>query len=385
MEQKVTKNISGVLKNVIMNKEDLIKLTRNAFFFFLISLLLNSCSKVQQGYISPTMQYNSTLFVIPKGQVVTSVGITVDGSTVPINVTWVHIYDSAGNVVDSIFKKEYPVTGWKSGYNPKIDTTFAAIFAKLTEVNAPPIEVLPNGGQIRSTNSSLFVPSGKYTVDIQITNKVGTQLLKNAMTLQFNDPVPIETNDATAGQPAVGLLPAGTATALSPFYSTSAYNCPFLQMTVNRFADTPNVVYLKVVDRNGIPFNPKTGELFPRPATGLNPIPPNLQNLQQYAPDFYATSDTAIFIRYPIAPFPIASLGNAYLMYYALKTSSVIIDSTSTWSSNPNYDFYKGTSDSHYLGTYPLNKYDFYVRIPMRIQIPGAYIITEKVLNVTHR
>jgi hypothetical protein len=44
-----------------------------------------------------------------------------------------------------------------------------------------------------------------------------------------------------------------------------------------------------------------------------------------------------------------------------------------------------GTSDSHYKGVYQDDRYNYYIRIPMRVQVPGAYEIAIKILNTTHR
>jgi hypothetical protein len=72
-------------------------------------------------------------------------------------------------------------------------------------------------------------------------------------------------------------------------------------------------------------------------------------------------------------------------MYYEINASAVTIDSTSAWSGNTAGIFYQGTSDSHYRGTYATGKYDYTIRVPMRIQVPGSYQLTVKILNTTHR
>lgn len=72
-------------------------------------------------------------------------------------------------------------------------------------------------------------------------------------------------------------------------------------------------------------------------------------------------------------------------MYYRLPTQYVRIDSTTAWTTNTAGNFYTGTTDSHYKGTYTNGKYDFALRIPMRIQVPGTYQMNIRLLNVTHR
>jgi hypothetical protein len=162
-------------------------------------------------------------------------------------------------------------------------------------------------------------------------------------------------------------------------------NNPFVEYTITRFADTPNVFIYKLMDKNGVVFNPKAGEIAKRPNAGLNPNPPFLQNLQDYAPDTYSATDTAMVLKYPLVPFPIASLGNGYNMYYCIPSQYVKIDSTTSWASNTAGNFYKGTADSRYKGVYKLDRFDYAYRTPMRIQVPGAYLLQVKLLNATHR
>lgn len=63
----------------------------------------------------------------------------------------------------------------------------------------------------------------------------------------------------------------------------------------------------------------------------------------------------------------------------------VTIDSTTSWPSNSAGNFYKGTSDTHYRGLYKNDLYDYALRIPMRIYVPGSYNLSIKILNTTHR
>ncbi len=72
-------------------------------------------------------------------------------------------------------------------------------------------------------------------------------------------------------------------------------------------------------------------------------------------------------------------------MYYRIPTQYVHIDSTTTWSSNTAGNLYKGTADSHYKGVYKDGQFDYAIRIPMRVQVPGSYEIKIRILNTTHR
>ncbi len=349
-----------------------------------LTLLGAACTKYESGFISPTMQYSVTTFKIIKGRLSSSNSLVSDGSTIPLNVKWTHIYDSTGQVVDTLFKTLHPVGIWTSAYNPATDTTFEKIQAKRSSEDLPPININPKSGVIEANAGTYYLPSGTYTMDLEVSNSAGTQQLKNAMKLVVTDGKALETSPET-GAYSLSRLIANTATGASNGVAFNGNNNPFVIEKITRVSDTPNVVIVRITDKHGTVFNPSKGEIAKRPNSGLNPTPPFLQNLQDYAPDTYKALDTAMYLRFPLVPFPIASLGNGFNMYYRIPTKFVHIDSTSTWAANVGGGYYEDKGDSHYLGSFQDDLYDFAIRIPMRIQVPGSYLIDLKILNVTHR
>lgn len=349
-----------------------------------------SCTKYGNGFLSPTVQYAVNEFSIIRGRIATSYSLITDGSSVPMHVKWVHIYDASGNIVDSIFNKKYPVAIWKAAYDPATDKDYASIIAKRSVTELTPITVNESNGTIEANSGTIYLPVGSYTMDLEVSNAAGSQVLKNIMKINIVDGKTIEISPET-GNFSLSLLKAGTASGAGSAGGNNngvlfnGPNNPFVQYSVTRFADTPNVFIYKIVDKNGVAFNPKNGEIAKRPNSGLNPNPPFLQNLQDYAPDTYLATDTALTLKYPLVPFPIASLGNGYNMYYRIPSQFVVIDSTTSWTSNIAGNFYKGSTDPHYKGTYTLDKFDFAFRTPMRIFVPGAYYLNVKLLNATHR
>ncbi len=349
-----------------------------------------SCTKYGDGFLSPTVQYAVNQFTITKGRIATSYSLITDGSSVPMHVKWVHIYDATGKIVDSLFSKKYLVPVWTAAYNPQTDTNYAKISAKRGIAELTPIVVNESNGTIEANSATIYLPTGSYTMDLEVSNSAGTQVLKNIMQINLVDGKSIELDPET-GSFSLSLLIANTASGAGAAGGNNngvlfnGVNNPFVSYTITRFADTPNIFIYKVMDRNGVVFNPKNGEIAKRPNSGLNPNPPFLQNLQDYAPDTFTASDTAMSLRFPLVPFPIASLGNGYNMYYRIPSQYVAIDSTTSWTSNTAGNFYKGTADTHYKGVYTLGKYDYALRTPMRIQVPGAYYLKVKLLNTTHR
>ena len=346
------------------------------------SAIFVSCTKYGNGFLSPSVQYAVNEFTVIRGRVATSYSLTTDGSSVPMHVKWTHIYDEAGNIVDTLFSKKYTVPVWTSAYDPLVDLTYATIIAKRMDEQLTPIVVNESNGTIEANTATRFLPIGSYAMDVEITNAAGTETLKNIIKITLVDGKDVETSPET-GSFRNQLIAAGGSAGKADMFNGA--NNPFDSFTVTRFADTPNIFILKVTDRFGVPFDPKSGEFAKRPSTGLNPVPPFLQNLEYYAPDTFLATDSTISIKYPLVPFPLASLGNGFNMYYVLPTQHVQIDSTSSWSSNTAGNYYKGPEDSHYKGIYPGGEFDYGLRIPLRIQVPGAYYMNIKILNATHR
>jgi hypothetical protein len=352
--------------------------------------IFSGCTKIGNGFLSPYVTYAVTDFTVIRGRIATSYSIITDGSSIPMHIKWIHIYDSTGKIVDDLFSKEYPVAVWTAAYDPKTDVTFAVITAKRATKNLPPLVVNENNGTIEANAGTLNLPLGSYKMDLQVSNSAGTESLHKIMQVDIVDGPSVGISP-DPGAFSLSLLKAGTAGGAGALgganngVTFNGNNNPFVEYTVTRFADTPNIFIVKVTDRNGVPFNPKAGEIAKRPNSGLNPNPPFLQNLQDYAPDTFTPTDTAMVLKYPLTPFPINSLGNGYNMYYRLPAKYVQIDSTSAWSSNAAGNFYKGTQDSHYLGTYTNDKFDYAVRIPLRIYVPGSYELNIKLLDATHR
>ena len=350
--------------------------------FSLISFseFIGGCTKIQKGYLSPLIRYPLTEVSLVRGRIFTSANLLPDGSSIPLNAKLLHVYDSTGKSVDDIFLKTYPTTIWTAIYDPAVDTTAAQILKKRTTVKLTPISVNERNGSITSNPSSINLPLGSYTIDLQVSNVEGTQILKNILKLNILDGARIETwqYDIIAN----GIALANQARVV---YTFRGSDNPFVITDIKVIADTPNLVIFKFVGRDGVPFNPITGEVKKRPRSGLNPVPPFLQNLQDYQPDTYVATDTSISVKFPLTPFPIVSMGNAFMMYYNIKASAVNIDSTSSWGGSQAGMYYQGTSDPHYLGQYTAGKYDYSVRIPLRIYVPGTYEVTIRMLNMNHR
>jgi len=328
---------------------------RRLFFyitpFIVLLAVIYSCKKTANGFLSPYIHYEQDPIKIPKGRAFLSAGLNGDGTSLPFSAKVVHYYNKAtGAIVDTLFAHTFPVQIWTGLYNPKTDTTLQLIDAKLKTVNIPGIAVNPASGQIVANFGALKLPAGEYQFDLEITNETGTRLYPKIGDFILQDTT---TYDAV---PAIGtqydkLFEVGNESV------TKTAGLPTL--TITRVADTPNIVTLKFLDKNGTPFDPKKGEVQRRPGTGVNPNPPYLQTLQDYAIAYHVT-DQAMIFQFPFTPFPLNSLGNLFNIYYRIPTQYVHIDGQpdGKWSLNP--------------------------RFPIRIYVPGSYLITMQFPDVTH-
>jgi hypothetical protein len=315
------------------------------------ALVINSCTKYQKGFLSPNVQYLAGLYTIPKGRPFSSDALDPDGSSIPMNVQLLHIYDSAGRTMDSVLLKPYSVTTWTSIYDPTTDTTVTQIEAKQQVQQLAGIDINPVSGVIQGNFATINLPAGTYTLDEKISNVAGSLTLRNIVKISLIDTTDFDT-DPSLGTTEETLFMVGnesvTHTAAKPI------------LTVTRVADSPNVVILKMVDKNGVPFDPKTGEIGKRPNSGLNPDPPYLECFENYTAS-YTYTDTAMLFYYATVPFPFSSIGNGYNLYYRIPTQ---------------YFSVAGYPD----GTYSANP-----RLPFRVWVPGAYEIIMQFPDLTHK
>lgn len=318
------------------------------FSFF----VLCSCTKYEKGFLSPYFQYPLGTYTINKGRAFKSDAINPDGSSLPFKTKLIHVYNEAGEVVDDIFFKSYPVSVWSSAYNATLDSTFALISAKRIEQQLPAIRINESNGVIEANAASINLPAGKYAFDVEVSNNIGVKLYEKIVSVILVDAAPYESSPTLAAT-SEAIIMVGNESS-----SVGLGALPVL--TVTKTADNPWVINVKIVDKNGVPFNPLAGEIIKRPNTGLNPNPAFLQNLQDYTRSYEPTA-TEMKFPYAVTPMPIASLGNGFNMYYRIPTQFVSIDGRAN-------------------DTYSCN-----VRFSFRAWVPGTYDLVLKIPNVTHR
>jgi hypothetical protein len=362
-------NIPGLLnKKLIMKKK-----TKYIILAGIVLLAgsFNACKKVQTGFLSDFVHYASNPLRVKPGVYQMSAGVLSDGSTPPFKISILDIRDKATGQTAKEFFTENDVDIWKSPYDTTKDTTLALIMAKRTVVKKLPLEVSPQSGSLIFNQSTSFVPSGNYELDLQVENVNGKKVYKNVCEIIMEQTPPdVEyinvpyflaidnVSEATVNfahqnewiNPAIG-------------QSTSAL------LKITRLANSPNQIVFKIKDKNGALIAPAEYKKRPSGSSFLN----------NYSSFSYKTTvtDTAVLYDYAQAPFPDPYFNgnpNAYYRIEAKNFASIDTADTRNWAP-PGQTPY---------GTWSKFPVKTYVRFNTKINKPGKYLY-ELMLKVTRK
>lgn len=284
-----------------------------------IALISYACSKKpQEGFLGNRFFYLANPFVGIKGRVTTSTPLQADGSTQPITVKLLSVRNRAGQVTD-VLSKEYEIPIYKGEVTP-LDSTPQLLAVKLGTAMYRPFNVNPLGGRLELTPATALVDTGTYDFDIEVSNVRGSRVVNNIAQVR--------------------ITPSVSSQLIRQFANTSAPNQETAFTTQGTFSTTierragPNQIIIRFLDRNGVAFNPRTGQVLPRVGTTAAPR----FVFKQFAPYFpEVVNDTAFIYQYPekTPTFPLYALNNAYLSSYRIPAEF----NTLNQNINPEFAF----------------------------------------------
>ncbi len=304
---------------------------RNIIFILgLITVIVvgYSCSKIEKGFLSGNVRYvNGTIYVQRGMAYVASDRIETDGSTPPFSYKLLNLRDKeTGQPAPEEFFTEYEVQMFKSGmvFNAQTDTTVALLDAKREVVMTPPMVFNEVSGQLVFNRSSSNLPLGSYTFDIEMTNPKATRLFENMGEISVVEPTVDDMFEVTY-QAATG------SDASETFFTTTAP-----QLSCTRISTEGARVILKIVDKNGVPFNPSAGEVIRRGDR------PTFESHVKFNP--VMETDTALICDYEVSPFPLTNYDDGstdwgYLIYYRIPKEYAIVDGLQNVNVNPVFGF----------------------------------------------
>ncbi|MEO6070978.1 MAG: hypothetical protein ABIN57_08625 [Chitinophagaceae bacterium] len=319
-------------------------------FAAIISVLFfSSCKKIPEGYLSENIRYQYPTIEVERGvvKIANENLIFPDGSTLPLNVKLLDIRDKAtGKHADAWFRS-YDSYRFISPLTAT-DTTMELFNKRIEYGKFPPFDFVASGGYFRFNTGTKNVPVGEYEFDLEVSNVKGTKQILNAATIVVKEPIPYVIDQA-------GTV-LGTAKDGTP--ATHAYLAQSQRtVTVEKLGDGKNQVFLKIVDKNGKPFNPKTAIQNRLLADGsvLNDFTTfSLFDKTQY-------TDSTMSYNFGIPPYPFKNApANSKYMYLWIPAQYVEIDQFPS-ATNP--------------------KAALTVRVRIDIKVEGTWLITIKALN----
>lgn len=312
-------------------------------------LTVFACKKVDNGFLSDYIRYEELPIEVPQGRTYVSYALNPDGSNKPSKIKLLNVYNKiTGENVNDLFFKKYETMVWTAFYDPKIDTTLELINDKRKDSLVYPISINESSGQLEANHTTINIPVGEYEFDLQVSNSAGTKIYP-----KIGEFILIEKPEFEIPDPR-------TSVAMKVGDETSTVTLPGGKIEVKRIGDEDKII-VRIVDKNGTPFNPEKGEISRRPQPGTGGG--WLQTMQDYALSHQLYEDRMEFV-YGVSPFPLSSLGNGFNYYYRIPAQYVTYDED--------------------LGI-PDDMYSCNARFSFRAFFPGTYEITVIVDSVTKR
>ncbi|HTI07963.1 MAG TPA: hypothetical protein VL832_05390 [Puia sp.] len=318
------------------------KSTYKYFGLFLATgSLLAACSKVPSGYLSEQIRYPDNPIQIQKGMVVETNPIDNDGSSGPVTYELLDIRDATTHQhADSVYKNQGRYV-FIAQFDPTTDTTVALLNSKRKLIQAPCFDFNAHTGAFDFYGTTVNVPSGTYEYDVKASNESGSKIYKNIATFTLYDGLPYEI-DAGGG---------------AWFQDGTTANGDIGQplVTIQRISTDGDRVILKIVDKNGTPWNPANNEFISRGDRS------DFKTFARFHP--LIVTDTSLACDFEVTPFPLVQGAQGYTIYYRIPSQFARLDpglaptSARIYSVNPRFTF--------------------------RIYQDGTYLVTVQVKNAT--
>lgn len=304
---------------------------RNIFLCILSTILfIAACEKVEPGFLSEQMRYKDNVIYCKRGLgLQQSDRINTDESTPPVTFKMTNLRDkSSGKPAPPAFFEDYEVLVFKDGqsFNVQTDTSVEQLNKKREIQKLKPMYFNENSGQFVFNKASVNLPLGEYVFDIAAQNVNGARTFTGFGQITVVDP---ELDD-------IFTIEDNVSNAFDVNNVVTPMRNP--KMTLSKISNEGARVILKLVDKNGNPFNPKAGEIIKR---GDRPV---FENYARFHP--VITTDTAMIIDFELAPFPLTRYNDGvtdwnHLMYYRIPSKFVKVDNMTpnAYSVNPRFAF----------------------------------------------
>lgn len=138
-----------------------------------------ACEKPEVGYLSDDIFYNVNPYRLEMGVTSFSSPIVANGSTSPLSVKLLGVYDEDGNNVTEEFTTPQNIVTFKGTitYN---DSTLGMLQEKLQDSLVSPFAVNKLGGRLEFSAATSYLATGNFSVDVNVGNIKGEYDIKDA-------------------------------------------------------------------------------------------------------------------------------------------------------------------------------------------------------------
>jgi len=289
-----------------------------------------SCVKAPHGFLSTQIRYRDSPIQVQRGNVVQTSAVDNDGSSAPVTYKLLDIRDAVTHKhADSIYKNRDRYV-YISQFDPNVDTTVALLNSRRKIVSSPTFEFNEHTGGFTFFGTTANAPAGKYEFDISATNENGTKTYPNVANFNLFDGDVAEI-DAGGG----AWFQDGT---------TLSGDIGEPKVTVTKLSNKGTLAILKIVDKNGVAFNPKNNEYIKRGDRS------DFETFAKFHP--LVVSDTSLTCNFEVIPFPFQGAAQGFTIYYRIPGKFAKIDPGFTptpdrgYSANPRFTvrvFQEGT------------------------------------------
>lgn len=169
-------------------------------FLLIATILFGGCTEVPGlGSIAPDARYKNRKQYAISGMQQNIGDFLPSTSSLPLNFEIVEIRESSGKDV-AAFKEEIPVVYFTA---PIVgDETEEELRLKSDTVRRPAVSLDPFTGNVEILEGN-NIPAGEYHFDINVSNTSGTNLLKDAIIIEFRDHEVISWSSGMAKAPEI--------------------------------------------------------------------------------------------------------------------------------------------------------------------------------------
>ncbi|REH00961.1 hypothetical protein [Flavobacterium aquicola] len=216
-----------------------------------ILLLAVACEKPEIGYLSDNIFYNNSIYYVERGKTTYSSPIVANGSSSPLNVELLKVKDSEGKDVTEVFKKPQNIKVYDQPVT-YLDSTMALLNSRFKDSIVQPFRINPIGGRMEFTPATTYLPGGTYSIDLKVSNTKGEKTIEDAAKI-------VLTNSTGAPYSLVFKRVRDYSDG-STLNNTDDENITVDVDYVPGTQEETKCIY-KFVDKNGVAFNPKAGEI----------------------------------------------------------------------------------------------------------------------------